>query len=151
MPVPPFEDNGDLPIGIHPALLQEVLTHFGTSTARRKIVAARLERIYQVAVATGGLARFVVFGSFVTTKPDPNDVDVIMLMENDFDAGLLTGESRLLFDHSAADTFFGASVFWLRRTAAFGGEQATLEYWQTKRDGNLRGIIEIVREQDDNQ
>jgi hypothetical protein len=146
MSVPPFEANGDLPIGIHPALLTEVVARFGMSTARRKIMAARLERIYQVAAATGHMARFVVFGSFVTIKPEPNDVDVIILMEDDFDAGFLAEEARLLFDHSAADTFFGASVFWLRRIAAFGGEQTALEYWQTKRDGSLRGIIEIVRE-----
>ena len=145
MPVPPFEANGDLPIGIHPAMLEEIVDRFGMSTARRKIMIVRLERIYQVAAATGHLARFVVFGSFVTAKPEPNDVDVIMLMEHDFDVGLLAGDARLLFDHNAADTFFGASVFWLRRIAVFGGEQATLEYWQTKRDGSLRGIIEIVR------
>jgi hypothetical protein len=27
-------------------------------------------------------------------------------------------------------------VFWLRRLAAFGGEQAAIEGWQIKRDGN---------------
>lgn len=151
MPVPPFEANGDLPIGIHPMLLKEAVARFGMSTARHRVMAARLERIYQTAVATGHLARIVVFGSFITSKPEPNDVDVVLLMEDDFDASHLTGEGRLLFDHSAADTFFGASVFWLRKIAAFGGEQATLEYWQTKCDGTLRGIIEIVREQDDNQ
>lgn len=32
-------------------------------------VGERLERIYHVAAATGHLARFIVFGSFVTDKP----------------------------------------------------------------------------------
>ena len=31
----------------------------------------------------------------------------------------------------------------VRRPAAFGGEQATIEFWQTKRDGGRRGIVEI--------
>ncbi len=106
----------------------------------------RLERIYRVAIGTGRVARFIVFGSFITEKREPNDVDVFLLMENDFDADSLTGEARWLFDHNAADTFFGASVFWLRRLAAFGGEQTTVEYWQTKRDGTLRGIIEVTGE-----
>jgi len=42
---------------------------------------------------------------------------------------------------------FGASVFWLRRLAALGGEEQTIAGWQIKRDGTCRGIIEIVKEQ----
>jgi hypothetical protein len=30
-----------------------------------------------------------------------------------------------------------------------GGEQATIEFWQTRRGGGLRGIIEIVENVDD--
>ena len=88
----------------------------------------------------------MVFGSFVTDKPDPNDVDVFLLMEDSFEVDSVAGEARLVFDHSAADAYFGASVFWTRRLAALGGEQAAIEFWQTKRDGSLRGIVEIESE-----
>ena len=37
------------------------------------------------------------------------------------------------------------------RPAGFGGEQATIEFWQTKRDGGKRGIIEIVEKADDQE
>ena len=94
----------------------------------------------------GHLSRFVVFGSFVTDKLEPADVDVFLLMEDTFDASQLTGEARYLFEHSAAQTRFGASVFWLRRVAAWEGEAATIDFWQVKRGGSLRGIIEIVSE-----
>ena len=137
-------DTGDLPPGVHQAGLDEVLARFGTSTLRRRAVAARLARIYGVAANTGLVARFVVFGSFITDKPYPNDVDVFLVMEDSFDAEALTGEARLLFDHSAADAHFGASVFWLRRVAALDGEAATIGYWQVKRDGTKRGIVEVV-------
>jgi hypothetical protein len=30
------------------------------------------------------------------------------------------------------------------RLAALAGEQATIEYWQVKRGGGRRGIVEIV-------
>jgi hypothetical protein len=109
-------------------------------------MALRLARIDELARSTGHLARLVVFGSFVTDKSEPNDIDVFLLMEDSFDAGLLTGEVRLLFDHAAAQAHFGASVFWMRHLAALGGEQAAIEFWQGKRDGGLRGIIEIVPE-----
>ncbi len=110
------------------------------------VVAGRLDRVYRIARATGQLARFVVFGSFVTDKPEPNDVDVFLLMQDDFDASQLRGQAALLFDHAAAAAHFGSSVFWLRRSAALGGEQTTIEYWQATRGGGRRGIVEIVEE-----
>jgi hypothetical protein len=146
MALPPFTDEGDLPSGVHPATLSEVLVRFGAGSAQRIAVGLRLERIYRVATATGQVARFVVFGSFVTEKPEPEDVDVFFLMEDTFDSSQLTGEARLLFDHAAAQVHFGASVFWIRRLAAWEGEQATVEYWQVKRGDGRRGILEIIPE-----
>ncbi len=111
-------------------------------------MAQRLERIHQIASHTGHLRRFVVFGSFVTDKHEPNDVDVFMIMDDNFDMGSLVGEPRLLFvDHGTAQDHFGASVFWMRRMAAIGGEQAAIEDWQIKRDGTERGIVEIRTKQ----
>jgi hypothetical protein len=104
------------------------------------------KRIYGLASSTGHLARFVVFGSFVTAKEEPNDVDIVLLMEDRFDLAAVTGEAALPFQHMEADAHFGASVFWTRRSGAIGGEQAMIEYWQARREGGRRGIIEIVRE-----
>ena len=146
MPLPPLTRIGDLPLGVHRASLREVLERFGTGSRQRTAVAERLERVYRLARETGHLARFVVFGSFVTDKPEPNDVDVMLVMQDTFDGAELEGEAALLFDHAAADARFGASVFWLRRLAAMGGEQATIEYWQAKRGGGRRGIVEIIEE-----
>lgn len=146
MPIPPFLDSGELPPGIYSAKLTEMIARFGGETPQRQRLADRLERIFLLAKTTGHLRRFVVFGSFVTDKAEPNDVDVFMVMEDSFQAGQLTGDLRLLFDHQAADAHFGASVFWVRKLAAMGGEEATIEYWQTTRAGNLRGIVEIVEE-----
>lgn len=140
---PEFNERGDLPIGIHAATLDDVVEHFGT-TPRRSVVARRLERIYQLARSTGQLARFIVFGSFVTAKPEPNDVDIFLLMEDLFDVRQVSTEARLVFDHAAAQNLLGASVFWIRRAAALGGEEATIAHWQTKRDGNKRGILEVI-------
>jgi hypothetical protein len=126
--------------------MSEVLDRFGEGSGQRQAVALRLARIYRIATTSGQLARFAVFGSFVTAKREPADVDVFLLMEDAFDASRLTGEARLLFDHAAAQALFGASVFWLRRLAAVEGEVAAMQLWQVKRDGSLRGIVEIVRE-----
>ena len=142
---PDFDDNGDLPTGIYQATLAEICAHFGTSTLQRRIIAQRLTRIYALARSTGQLARFIIFGSFVTAKPTPNDVDIFMLMDDTFDAQLVTGEAALIFDHVAAQQAEGASIFWIRRRAAIGGEEAALRYWQITREQTTRGIVEVLQ------
>jgi hypothetical protein len=149
IPIPALTSTGDLPVGIHLATLGEISQKFGMLNQERLHVFQRLERIHHIAARTGHLARFVVFGSFVTDKPTPNDVDIFMVFDDSFDAAQCDGEALLLLDHATADSHFGASVFWLRRPAAFGGEQATIEFWQTKRDGEKRGIVEIVEKPND--
>lgn len=146
MALPAFNEEGDLPPGIHCATLAEVLERFGQGSAQRSTVSNRLNRLYQLVASTGHLGRIIVFGSFVTSKCEPNDVDVILLMEDTFDLASVTGEAALVFQHMEADAHFGASVFWTRRSGAIGGEQAMVEYWQVRREGGQRGIVEIVTE-----
>lgn len=146
MALPEFDENGDLPPGVHPASFAEILDRFGHGSIQRSAVSDRLNRVYQHAIATGKLARFVVFGSYVTAKAEPNDVDIVMIMKDEFDLTKVTGDAALVFQHSEADAHFGASVFWTRRSGAIGGEQQMIEYWQARREGGRRGIVEIVLE-----
>jgi len=144
--LPPLTDAGELPLGVHRASLREILDQFGVGSPQRKVLALRLERVYRLAEATNHLARFVVFGSFVTNKLEPQDVDVFLVMEDTFDASQLAGDASPLFDHAAAQAHFGASVFWVRHRAAWPDEQAAVEFWQVKRGGGRRGIVEINTE-----
>jgi predicted nucleotidyltransferase len=141
---PPLNTAGDLPPGLHAATLPEVIERFGTIPPRRVALARRLEWIYSLVSATGHVARFIIFGSFVTAKTEPNDVDIFLLMDDTFDVSKVTGETAILFDHLAAQNYAGASVFWLRRRATLGGEQTAIEDWQIKRDGSRRGIVEVT-------
>lgn len=125
-----LDDQGDLPVGIHQATIDEVVQHFGAGSLQRRLVAQRLERIFKLAISTGQVARFIVFGSFVTAKADPGDVDIFMLMEDSFDSNQVRGEAAIVFDHQAAQNVLGASVFWIRRLAAIGGESEALKHWQ---------------------
>ncbi len=142
---PKFNNNGDLPRGIHKASLSDVIEHFGKGNFQRAILAQRLDRIYDLAVETGQTARFIIFGSFVTDKPNPQDLDIFLLMEDTFDIRQVAGEARIIFNHMAAQNYEGASIFWLRRMAALDGEDAAIEHWQIKRDGKKRGIVEVLK------
>jgi len=143
---PEFDNNGDLPVGIHQGTLVEVLRYFGTGSLQRRLIGQRLERIYKLAYTTGQVARFIVFGSFVTTKVNPGDIDIFLLMEDSFDSNQVRGEATIIFDHLAGQSVEGASVFWIRRQAAIGGGQAAVEHWQIKRDKTRRGIVEVIND-----
>ena len=64
----------------------------------------RLERIYKLVNTTGQVARFIVFGSFVTAKVNPGDVDIFLLMEDTFDSNQVRGEAAIIFDHLVGQT-----------------------------------------------
>jgi hypothetical protein len=141
---PKFNKNGDLPTGIHKASLGDVIDHFGKGSLQRTILAQRLQRIYDLAVETELLARFIIFGSFVTDKANPQDLDIFLFMEDTFDIRQVAGEAQIIFNHMAAQNYEGASIFWLRRMAALDGEEEAIEHWQIKRNGEKRGIVEVL-------
>jgi hypothetical protein len=105
---PEFNEHGDLPVGIYRATLPEALEHFGVGTPQRCIVARRLQRIYSEVVKTGYLYRFIIFGSFITEKPTPGDLDILLLMDDSFDVRELPVRVALLFNHQTIlPLFFG--------------------------------------------
>jgi hypothetical protein len=77
------------------------------------------------------LQRFVIFGSYVTAKPNPNDVDVILIMDDAFRLENCPMESRGLFDHAVAQARFGASIFWMRPALLIGetAREVSLAPW----------------------
>ncbi|MDT5123458.1 MAG: hypothetical protein QOC96_2940 [Acidobacteriota bacterium] len=141
---PEFNEHGDLPIGIHQATLTEVMEHFGRSSVQRRHIAERLLHIYDLAYSTGHVARFIVYGSFVTAKPSPNDVDIFLLMDDTFDKDQTSGEIAALFDYLTTEHGLGASVFWIRRLSILDSEREMVEHWQIKRDLTKRGIVEVI-------
>ncbi len=146
MPLPALIETGDLPPGVHQGSLRELIGQFGTETQRRRIVASRLRRVLELAGATGQVARVIVFGSFLSDKAEPNDVDVFLVMEDTFDLDGVSGEARLVFNQPSAQAYFGASVFWVRRLACFPSESELVSGWALKRDGSTRGIVEVTKE-----
>jgi hypothetical protein len=147
MPLPEFDRHGDLPIGVHQASLDEVISRFGHGTARRRLVTTRLLRVLKIAEGTGKLERFIIFGSYVTAKLNPNDVDIILIMRDDFWEPECDEATAPVFHHLRAQAELGASVFW---TAPWGVLLETvdqfIEHWQIKRDHARRGIVEVIRE-----
>jgi len=87
MAIPALNSNGLLPPGIHGATLEEIRLRFGSFQAsdRRVQLFKRLEQLVVELRRSGRFAALVVDGSFVTAKPAPEDVDVIVVLHRDHD------------------------------------------------------------------
>lgn len=144
MPFPDFNENGDLPVGIHKATLEETLEHFGKGSLQRQLAAQRFVQIYKRVKSTSQLSRFIIYGSFVTSKSNPKDVDIFLVMDDDFRANRFSNEIREIFERLQTEKDLGASVFWMLRASVMVNEKVFIEGWQTKRDKTLRGIAEII-------
>lgn len=79
-----FEANGMLPAGLHDCSVEDFIAvfvdNFPTSQ-RRKIIVDTLWDFAQDVFAIGIPCEFWVDGSFVTTKVNPNDADLVLFMQ----------------------------------------------------------------------
>ena len=73
--IPEFYDEEYLPGGTHDATWTEVQQRFGFSEGRRRLC-ERMAHFINVARGCGFRAVYL-FGSFVTGKNDPNDIDLM--------------------------------------------------------------------------
>src|SRR5438270_4292408 len=81
--LPPFDDVGNLPPGIHACSISELIARFGSGSEERETEISELLQFIEAAKAAG-VRRLMIDGSFVTGKLAPNDVDVVFLPGPDY-------------------------------------------------------------------
>src|SRR2546426_10698771 len=90
MPIPPFDQHGFLPVGVHDGSLAEVKARFGSfqGSDRRPQLFVKLEAFAGEAKAARIVRSIIVDGSFVTATEKPNDIDLILVLDpqHDFSA-----------------------------------------------------------------
>jgi hypothetical protein len=77
--IPAFNDDGYLPPKVHQATVEEIAARFGRETELRCVQMESLAWLVDLARRAGAL-RLIVNGSFVTDRPEPNDVDCVLLI-----------------------------------------------------------------------
>ena len=80
--IPPFDDRGYLPPGVHAASLEEVEARFGRESELRRVQMESVRWLADIA-RRAGVVRLVLNGSFVTDAYEPNDVDCVLLLGPD--------------------------------------------------------------------
>jgi hypothetical protein len=77
--IPPFDESGCLPPGIHLATIDEVDARFGRASELRRVQMESVRWMVDLAVKAD-VQRIVLNGSFVTDLLEPNDVDCVLLV-----------------------------------------------------------------------
>lgn len=78
--LPPFDEHGYLPPGIHECSWDELEVRFGIGSPERKVQIKELRQFLDWC-RQSGIRRVIVNGSFVTAKISPIDVDVVIQPE----------------------------------------------------------------------
>jgi hypothetical protein len=103
----------------------------------------RLRAMISFAAEGGQLRRLFVWGSFVTTKPAPRDLDILLIMAEDFEVDRISGPARAVFDSVRAKLLFEADIFWARSSIGQELLDLWLDTYQTSRSFRKRGIVEL--------
>ena len=83
--IPPFNDSGCLPPGVHLATLAKIEARFGRLSELRRVQFESVRWMVDLAVRAG-VQRIILNGSFVTDIIEPNDVDCVLLIGRGFPA-----------------------------------------------------------------
>lgn len=78
MSIPPFNQHGLLPSGIHPASLGELVEKLGFSSKRQDLIEQGLKPVLE-RLKELGVREVYLNGSFTTSKPSPDDIDGYVL------------------------------------------------------------------------
>ena len=82
MPIPTLTNEGFLPLGVHDCSLAELRNAFGAFnySDRRPQLFRKLEEFVNALKGASIKMSVIVDGSFVTGKPEPNDIDLILVL-----------------------------------------------------------------------
>jgi hypothetical protein len=109
MAIPPLNEHGWLPEGVHDSTLEEAAARFGgfQRSDRRPQLWAQFVEFVREAQASGMVAAIIVDGSFVTAEPLPHDIDLVVVMSTpqDFSKDLLPAHYNVLSQRRVRQRF----------------------------------------------
>lgn len=139
--IPPFRPDGYLPEGLIAATEAEITFRFGSTSPRRRRLALRVRRWVELAREVNA-PRLLIDGSFVTEKPDPKDVDAVVLLPQDFQQQVAWGRDAALELEQMLLTRRPEEVFAAEDESDW---DAWVEFFGRTRefDGRRKGIVEV--------
>lgn len=139
--IPPFRADGYLPQGLYLCSEAELTFRFGAATRRRRRLILRVRRWIELSRRVGA-TRLLIDGSFVTAKPEPNDVDAVVLLPVDFDTRIELGEIAALELEEMLLARSPEEIFAAEDDSDFS---QWVEFFSRTResDGRKKGLVEV--------
>ena len=139
--IPEFDRDGLLPLGLHSASLGEIRAALGFTERRRRLIDG-LERFVRVWDESGFLEYCVIDGSFATSKPEPGDIDALLIPkpESLFSPGFSDLAMTHSYDREFTKSEFGCEAFF---TTGEGDLDEWMDFFATDRLGRRRGLIRL--------
>ena len=147
MPIPPFNQHGWLPEGVHDCLLEDAAKRFGSfqKSDRRPQLWAKFSQFVIEAKAGGVVLYVIADGSFVTAEPAPNDIDLVLVVpaSHNFAADLPPAQYALLAQRRVQKRF-GFDIV-VVKNGSENLEQAVAFFQQVReRPGKKKGLLRIA-------
>ncbi|MEC4817697.1 MAG: hypothetical protein SAK29_31155 [Scytonema sp. PMC 1069.18] len=139
--IPNFDDNGNLPQGVHFCSWDEFKERFGYTSNRRQMIRGLEEVMTQLKAA--GCRTFYINGSFVTSEPSPNDFDCCW-DQDDVDIDYLRKSAPLIlnfYDSKAQKAKYRGEIY--PSDQPVDEDTVSIEFFQQDRRQNKKGIIGI--------
>lgn len=142
MPIPEFNDSGNLPTGIHHANWQEVEEKLAFNERRQELLQGMKRACESLKMVS--YPRIFIGGSFATNKEFPGDFDICwqddtvdFLQLQVLDPVLLDFKSK----RAAQKAKYGGELF--PASISADGYRTYLEFFQIDRNGEEKGIVAI--------
>ena len=143
MPIPPFREDGWLPVGHHEATWEEIIDRFGGSPdSRRGVLTKKLLELREQLRSRGIVGFLLLNGSYISEKPEPADFDVLLVGPPDIQVRKDSDpELALLLDAEHAEKVGGFSLFYFPRDSPALETLST--FWDLSKEGIAKGIIRV--------
>ena len=139
--IPEFNQQGFLPPGLYDTSLTEIRNILGFTDRRNGLIDG-LEEYARVWERTQFLDHLVIDGSFVTLKPEPCDIDLILVPQKEalFSSTFSDLAQTYCYDRPFTKTEFGCEAFFVASEADL---KEWLYFFRHDRLGNIRGLLQL--------
>ncbi len=139
--IPDFDENGNLPPGVYFCFWDEFKERFGYNRLRRNLINGIEEVLTLLKYADCRIA--YLNGSFVTSKPNPQDFDMCY-DRDDINIEYLRKNARIIlkfYDSAAQKARYGGEIY--PSDQPVDESTMSIEFFQRDRQQNKKGIIAI--------
>jgi predicted nucleotidyltransferase len=142
--LPDFTSDGSLPPGIHAASLTEVQARFGTGSEARQRQMELLRQVVEAARFYPTIKRILLWGSFVTVKADPADLDYSIVVSVIHERTAIAAEHRRFLLPTDARRHYGVDRKYLViKDYPLDSYIDRLDFICHDRNGRPCGILEV--------